>query len=257
MFGSARIRPLPVRCLAALVWLCACGKDARAQQPPVDVKVEFVRATAAKKQVSTGSADVSNVAVWLTPLDPSAERAASTTAAKFVPKLVQRNKVFEPHMLVIHVGTVVQFPNKDPFFHNVFSLFDGKRFDLGLYEAGTSKSLRFDHPGISFLFCNIHSEMSAVVIALETPYYGVSNRSGKITIAEVPSGKYILHVWREGSSPEALKALARQIVVSSDSSSFGKLAVPDNAALPVAHKNKYGNDHENTTPGGTTYNPRQ
>ncbi len=105
MLGSARIRPLPARCLAALVWLCACGKDARAQQPPVDVKVEFVQAAAAKKQASTGSADVSNVAVWLTSLDPSAE-PASTSAAKFVPKLVQRNKVFEPHMLVIHVGTV-------------------------------------------------------------------------------------------------------------------------------------------------------
>src|SRR5256886_3287300 len=130
MLGSARIRPLPARCLAVLVWLCACGKDARAQQPPVDVKVVFVQAAAAKKQASTGSADVSNVAVWLTSLDPSAERAASTTAAKFVPKLVQRNKVFEPHMLVIHVGTVVQFPNKDPFFHNVFSLFDGKRKNI-------------------------------------------------------------------------------------------------------------------------------
>src|SRR5438552_5166205 len=206
-------------------------------------------AKSASQKTAPSSADV---AVWLTPVG---ETQVSVPKRKFA--LVQKNKTFEPHVLVVPAGSQVEFPNKDPFFHNVFSLFDGKRFDLGLYEAGTSKSLRFDHPGISFLFCNIHSEMSAVVIALETPYYGVSNRSGKITIAEVPSGKYILHVWREGSSPEALKALARQIVVSNDSSSLGKLVVPDNAALPVAHKNKYGRDYENTTPGGTVYNPPQ
>src|SRR5947207_1575236 len=187
-------------------------------------------AKSASQKTAPNSADV---AVWLTPVG---EAQGSVPKKKFT--LVQKNKTFEPHVLVVSAGSEVDFPNKDPFFHNVFSLFDGKRFDLGLYEAGTSKSLRFDHPGISFLFCNIHSEMSAVVISLETPYYGVSNRSGKIAIADVPPGKYVLHVWREGSSPEALKALARQIVVSSDSSSFGKLAVPDNAALPVAHKNK-------------------
>src|SRR5213076_2455496 len=151
-------------------------------------KVVFVQAAAAKKQASTGSADVSNVAVWLTSLDPSAERAASTTAAKFVPKLVQRNKVFEPHMLVIHVGTVVQFPNKDPFFHNVFSLFDGKRFDLGLYEAGSTRWVKFDRPGVSYIFCNIHPDMGAVVLAMATPYYGVSNSAGEISIQDVPPG---------------------------------------------------------------------
>src|SRR6266700_4397311 len=221
MLRSARIGSLPARCLAALVGLCACGKDARAQQPPVDVKVEFVQAAAAKKQASTGSADVSNVAVWLTPLDTSPERAASTTAAKFVPKLVQRNKVFEPHMLVIHVGTVVQFPNKDPFFHNVFSLFDGKRFDLGLYEAGSAKNVSFDRPGISYIFCNIHAEMSAVVIALETPYFGISNRKGEVVIANVPVGRYLMKTWYETASPDALEAMNREISVTESSSSLG------------------------------------
>ena len=70
------------------------------------------------------------------------------------------------------MGAVVQFPNHDPFFHNVFSLFEGKRFDLGLYEAGSSRNVSFDRPGISYIFCNIHAEMSAVVIAcrlLTTP----------------------------------------------------------------------------------------
>jgi len=65
-------------------------------------------------------------------------------------------------VLVVPVGSVVDFPNHDPFFHNVFSLFDGKRFDLGLYEAGATNSVRFDRLGVSFLFCNIHPEMSAV-----------------------------------------------------------------------------------------------
>jgi hypothetical protein len=82
------------------------------------------------------------------------------------PRLVQKNKSFEPHILVIPAGSMVEFPNHDPFFHNVFSLFEGKRFDLGLYEAGTSRMVRFDRPGISYIFCNIHPEMSAVIITL-------------------------------------------------------------------------------------------
>src|SRR5256885_1226058 len=244
MLGSARIRPLPARCLAVLVWLCACGKDARAQQPPVDVKVVFVQAAAAKKQASTGSADVSNVAVWLTSLDPSAERAASTTAAKFVPKLVQRNKVFEPHMLVIHVGTVVQFPNKDPFFHNVFSLFDGKRFDLGLYEAGTSHTVTFDSPGICYIFCNIHPEMSAAVVVVDSPWYATSNQPGQFSIPHVPPGSYLLYVWHERGKPEKPGDFPREVSIAPGSASLPTIHLVDAGDLFANHKNKYGRDYD-------------
>ena len=65
---------------------------------------------------------------------------------------------------------MVEFPNHDPFFHKVISLFEGKTFDLGLYEAGTSRTVRFDRPGISYLFCNIHPEMRVVVITMGTRY---------------------------------------------------------------------------------------
>ncbi|HEV3040527.1 MAG TPA: hypothetical protein VHA33_22380 [Candidatus Angelobacter sp.] len=237
-----KFRTLLLLPILVILWIAA---PAGAQTVTVTGSVEVTKS--ASQKTAPGSADV---AVWLAPVG---EAPVSHPKRKFT--LVQKNKTFEPHMLVVPAGSEVDFPNKDPFFHNVFSLFDGKRFDLGLYEAGTSKSLRFDRPGISFLFCNIHPEMSAVVIALETPYYGVSNRAGRVSISDVPPGKYVLHVWREGSSPEALKALSRQVVVSSDSSSLGKLAVPDNATLPIAHKNKYGRDYENTTPGGTGYTP--
>ena len=107
-------------------------------------------------------------------------------------RLTQRNKSFEPHLLVMPVGSVVEFPNRDPFFHNVFSLFEGKRFDLGLYEAGSTREVTFSKPGISFIFCNIHAEMSAVIIALDTPYYGVSNHHGDVVIPSVPVGHYTL-----------------------------------------------------------------
>jgi len=156
---------------------------------------------------------------------------------------------------VIPVGAQVEFPNKDPFFHNVFSLFEGKRFDLGLYESGSTRSLSFDRPGISYLFCNIHSEMSAVIITLDTPFYSISDRAGQVTISDVRPGRYILHVWREGSTPSTLKSLARTVVVSREAASFGRVAVPDNGTLPLTHKNLYGKDYEEPAPPGGIYRP--
>jgi len=182
-----------------------------------------------------------NVVVWLTPVGSSPPRASVVH-----PRLVQKNKRFEPHLLVVPVGTLVEFPNQDPFFHNVFSLYKGKRFDLGLYEAGSSRSVRFDRPGVSFIFCNIHPEMSAAVVALETPYYGISNNAGEVHIREVPPGRYRLEVWYERSSPGALGRLARQINVPGEGS-VTALDVPEVVAASVPHKNKYGADYDKSS----------
>src|SRR6266481_2504887 len=146
------------------------------------------------------SSHAENVVVWLAPIDgqPGARPQSQNL------RLTQHNKSFEPHLLVVPVGAVVQFPNRDPFFHNVFSLFEGKRFDLGLYEAGTTRNVSFDRPGVSYIFCNIHAEMSAVVIALDTPYFGISNRKGEVVIPQVPAGRYTMRVWYETALPETL-----------------------------------------------------
>jgi len=170
--------------------------------------------------------------------------------------LLQKNKTFVPHLLVVPVGSEVEFPNKDPFFHNVFSLFEGKRFDLGLYESGTTRSRRFDRPGISYLFCNIHPEMSAVIVVLDSPYYATSNQLGQVEIPNVPAGLYTLHVWREGSSSNSLKSLERTFVASPNAASFGKLTIRDDIPLPMAHKNKYGRDYEQPVPPGQAYEHR-
>lgn len=185
----------------------------------------------------------SDVVVWLIPLDDAAKARMQPPATGHSPQIVQRNKTFEPHVLAVQVGTVVAFPNEDPFFHNIFSLFDGKRFDLGLYEAGTTRSVRFDRAGVSFLFCNIHPEMSAVVVAVETPYFALSNRAGHWAIPDVPDGRYEMHVWYERSLPEELKGLARPIVISASNRSVDRIRLVENPNFTLAHKNKYGQDY--------------
>jgi len=190
------------------------------------------------------------VVVWLVPAAENGEVPPLVPPQPL--RLVQKNKSFSPHVLVVPVGSVVGFPNRDPFFHNVFSLFEGKRFDLGLYEAGTSRDVRFDKPGISYIFCNIHAEMSAVVIALDTPYYGISTAQGEIVIPNVPSGHYSLRMWSEAALPEALNALKRDVTVSENNSNLGVLRVSA-ASLPPQHKNKYGKDYEPVTPNTAPY----
>src|SRR6266496_6491870 len=165
------------------------------------------RISAEKKSAAS---QAGGVVVWLTPLDSKTPLKSTTGPLK----LTQHRKSFEPHILVVPVGAVVQFPNHDPFFHNVFSLFEGKRFDLGLYEAGSSRNVSFDRPGISYIFCNIHAEMSAVVVVLDTPYFGISNRKGELVIPNVPPGRYTMRIWHETALLDALNAMTREIRVT-------------------------------------------
>jgi hypothetical protein len=198
------------------------------------------------------SHDASNVVLWLNPVDPNGAALASVTPTPPQPRLVQRNKSFEPRVLVVKVGSLVQFPNRDPFFHNVFSLFEGKRFDLGLYEAGSTRDVLFDKAGISYIFCNIHPEMSAVVVAVNTPYFGVSDRRGQVLIRNVPPGSYLLRVWYDGAVAETLNALAREVTISDSVSTLGHLTVPATNP-PQEHKNLYGRDYTPPAPTSPTY----
>lgn len=179
--------------------------------------------------------------LWLKPLQ-------GTPSVPFPPHehytLAQKNRMFTPHLLVVPVGSLVIFPNEDPFFHNVFSLFDGKRFDLGLYEAGSTKEVKFTREGISYIFCNIHPEMSAVVLVLPTPLYAIADASGAFQLPNVPAGDYELHVWIEGTPQPALDRLIRDVHLAPGTGDLGDLTMATVPERPATHLNKFGQPYD-------------
>ena len=113
------------------------------------------------------------------------------------PRMEQRDRMFVPSVLAVPVGAAVDFPNGDPFFHNVFSYSKTRRFDLGRYPQGQSASVTFDQAGIVPVFCEIHYTMRAYVHVLDTPYYAVTDEQRAFSIGGVRPGSYVLHVWQE------------------------------------------------------------
>ena len=228
---------------AVLCLLLVTLAAAQAQQMPLKAHVELTRSGHRLK-------DASKAVIWLTPLGTTVEAPRQDESK--IPQLVQKSKSFQPSLLVIPVGGKVEFPNHDPFFHNVFSLFEGKRFDLGLYESGSTRFVQFDKPGISFIFCNIHAEMSAVVIAVATPYYAISNARGEVSIPNVPPGRYELQIFHSAVPADGLRALSREITVGAGDTTLGNFALAE-TEIVVAHKNKYGHDYDRPEPDSPAY----
>jgi plastocyanin len=117
--------------------------------------------------------------------------------------LDQRNQTFVPYVLAIEVGTTVDFLNNDSTYHNVFSFSKPKRFDLGRYARGESKSLRFDRPGVVRVFCDIHSHMSAFILVFAHRFFAVTDAEGRFRIDAVPPGEYTVVAWNDGQTRDS------------------------------------------------------
>ena len=129
-----------------------------------------------------------------------------------VPTMAQKDKMFVPSVLTVPVGSAVEFPNLDQFFHNVFSYSAVKQFDLGRYPQGESEAVTFDKPGIVKIFCEIHYSMRAYVHILESPYFATSDERGNFVIKDVMPGTYTLNVWQEN-----LSEITQTITIKNDS----------------------------------------
>jgi plastocyanin len=198
--------------------------------PNVDLRLDIASSLPGKRRAVPA-------VLWLQPV-------VGTPSPRFAPSgtytLQQKNRTFIPHLLVIPLGSVVRFPNADPFFHNVFSLYEGKRFDLGLYEAGSSKSVTFSRPGVSYIFCNIHPEMSAVVLTLSTPLYAIADKNNSFALRDVPPGDYVLHLWIESVPESTLRSLARPVHIPLQHADMGTVRVPIAQANRADHPNMFG-----------------
>jgi hypothetical protein len=227
-----------IRLLLSLTLLPGIG---RAQESPPAAATAELRLRIVSSR--PGKARTVPAVLWLEPT-PGTAVPSFTPHGRYT--LLQKNRTFIPHLQVVPVGSVVQFPNADPFFHNVFSLFDGKRFDLGLYEAGSSKSVTFSREGVSYIFCNIHPEMSAVILTLSTPLYAIADKSDSFELHEIPPGDYELHIWIEGVPQSVLTGLDRRVHLSSARVlDLGRVEVPVSAI--AAHKNKFGDAYSPVT----------
>ena len=200
------------------------GPDSQLSTPDSKVAGHLTLLDKGDKQAE----DVGQAVVWLdtrTRVPMPALRAEIGTA----------DKQFSPHVLVVPLGSTVTFPNHDPFNHNVFSLSQENPFDLGMYGRGETRSVTFERAGVVRIYCNVHPQMSALVLVRDNPYYSQPSSDGSFTISDVPAGKYLLHAWHE-RSPEN----RREIVVPAGGIDSMELQLDARGYKFKPHLNKFG-----------------
>ncbi len=179
-----------------------------------------------------GQAPADGVVVWL----PGARGAGPPLR----PAVKQREKEFSPHVIAVRRGTVVDFPNDDRIYHNVFSQTPGAEFDLGLFRDGASRSVRFDKHGLVRVFCNIHAQMAANVMVLEDVAFAVTDATGSGRIGGLPPGRHAVKLWHEMAGEAAA-----EVQVPSGAVARLELTLDASRFVLQPHKNKHGQDYAN------------
>lgn len=169
--------------------------------------------------------------VYAEPVDTVAPRAPRQLT------LSQKNKSFQPRVLAAPLGSTVDFPNNDAIYHNVFSLSGPEPFDLGLYRAGDSRPRRFATPGTYRVFCNIHPQMSAIIVVAPTGFTTLASSDGRFTL-DLPPGRYRLTALSERASPASVEITSTQ-----GASIAPQLTLDESSWVSVPHKNKFGKDY--------------
>lgn len=177
--------------------------------------------------------DLGNTVVWLESASGARTRPAPTNS-----QMSMDGRKFSPHLRVVTPGSKVDFPNQDPFSHNIFSNTSGGAFDLGLYGRGNSKRASFRKPGVYPVFCNIHARMTGFVLAVATPWYIQPGADGRFSFDHVPAGTYVAHVWHERTPEET-----REIVVPSRGLDGVDVRLDARGYLFKPHRNKFGQEY--------------
>lgn len=196
-----------------------------AAAPPASAGADVLSGTVTTK-VRTG-VSAAQAVVYAEPLSGTAPAPAPKPFS-----VTQKGKTFTPRVLGVPAGAAVRFPNDDDIFHNVFSLSPGHAFDLGLYRAGASKTRTFATPGVVRVFCNIHPQMTALVVVAPTPWVTTAAPDGSWRL-ELPAGRYRVTALSERAAPVTV-----DIAVSGTATA--PLTLDESAFVSVPHTNKFG-----------------
>ena len=206
-------------CLLALL-----GLSAPVWAGTVTGRVELVEKGGRK------ASDLSDVVVYVEGARVKPKPATAT--------VVMKGKAFSPHVAVVAVGGTVEFPNEDPIFHNAFSVSGDNAFDLQLYKRPKMGAFTFQHPGIVKVYCNIHPQMSAVVLVRDNPLFTKAAADGSFAIEGVPAGKYTVKAWQERAGEAAV-----EVTVPDKGEAQARFALDASSYKTVPHKNKFGKDY--------------
>ena len=218
------------------MWLAALMVSAvsvPAQQPRAPDGVAVSGRIMILENPGVVATDVGSTVIFLEPTGAGKGMVGTTDV-----QIAMQSKQFLPRVRVVTTGSRVNFPNQDPFRHNVFSNTPGATFDLGLYPRGTARAASFRRAGVYPIFCNIHSRMSAFVVAVSTSLYTQAQADGSWTIDHVPAGRYILHVWHE-RAPER----TRELIVAGERLQGLDEQLDARGWRPLGHKNKFGKEY--------------
>jgi plastocyanin len=202
-----------------------------------------VLGTAASAGAGTVQGRISVVEKGGRPVADASDAVVSVDGIKAKPKptrttVTMKGKSFLPRVVAVGVGSTVDFPNEDPIFHNVFSVSGDNRFDLDLYKRPKSGSWTFTHPGLVRIYCNIHPQMSAVVMVRDNPYFTKAAPDGSFTIDDVPAGRYVVRAWHERGGESTV-----EVTVPAQGQVTAELLLDASKFKRVPHKNKFGKDY--------------
>ena len=216
-----------VRSLVALLMLAAGVAGTASAQGAVRGQVSIA------ERPGEISMDLGSSVIYLQPVVPIKQKKSEART-----QMAMQGRQFAPRVAVIPAGSTVEFPNQDPFSHNIFSNTSGGAFDLGLYGRGNSKRASFRKPGLYPVFCNIHARMTGFVLAVSTPWYIQPGADGRFSLDHVPAGRYVAHVWHERAPEET-----REIVVPSGGLNGVDVRLDARGYTFKPHRNKFGQEY--------------